>query len=229
MSAPLHLLGLTGPAASGKDTVAAILRSRGWQSIAFADAVRDEIATAWRVDVRMLLERAHKETPLLSFAIGLCGNPAFIDWAVAHGHSLAEPRSARWLMQRWGTDFRRTRDADYWVRRVEMLLNRWAARGMRHCVVTDVRMPNEAAWLRNARGRIARVHRTDLADTTLPCADTAAHESERTTAAIEADAVIHNDSRLQALPAEVERVVLGLFGQGNACWPAPAEHEGHNA
>ena len=57
MTGPL-IIGLTGHAGAGKDSAALCLLASAWRSIAFADALRVEIAAAWRIDVRMLTERA---------------------------------------------------------------------------------------------------------------------------------------------------------------------------
>lgn len=207
----LYLLGLTGGAGSGKDSVAQALRARGWQSIAFADALRAEVAQAWRIDQRMLSDRPTKEWPLPALAVGMCGDPHFIHWAAFHGHSLTEPRSPRWVMQRWGTDFRRSQDEDYWVN----VVARWTVGrrglGCNHLVVTDVRMANEAALVRGLGGFVVRVHRPEL---TPLAGDTERHASEEQARLVQPAEVIHNDAGLDALPGEVERVVFALMGDG---------------
>ena len=73
------------------------------------DALRMEVAQAWRVDVRMLAHRPTKEWPLPALAIGMCGDPFFVTWAAGQELNLHEPRSPRWIMQRWGTEFRARR------------------------------------------------------------------------------------------------------------------------
>jgi hypothetical protein len=207
MSTP-RVIGLIGHPGSGKDSCAAALAPLGFRNVAFADALRAEVANAWRVDLRMLTDRATKEVPLPALAIGMCNDPRFLHWAVYFGHSLYDPRSPRWVLQRWGSDFRRNQDPDYWVR----IVRRWAGRqigiGLDHMVITDVRLPNEAALVRDLGGRLVRVHRPDLSPM---AADTANHSSE-SHADLSADAVIHNDASLDALQGEVQRVLGGLFG-----------------
>ena len=145
-SAPLVLdpgatviIGLTGEAGAGKDSVAQALFGTGFRAIAFADALRAEVAEAWRVDVRMLIDRVLKETPLPALAIGMCNSPGFLRWAVHRGYGLHEPRSARWLMQHWGTEYRRGQDPGYWLRIVQAWLRRQLGLGNRRLIVTDVR------------------------------------------------------------------------------------------
>lgn len=214
MTPRLYLLGLNGAPGSGKDSCAEALRRHGYQSIAFADALRAEIAQAWRIDQRMLSDRATKEWPLPALAIGMCSDPAFIQWAAHCGHSLHEPRSARWLMQRWGTDYRRGRDATYWTSLVDRWVRSRVGLGCNHLVVTDVRFADEAALVRGLGGRIVRVHRPDQPPLTQMAADTEGHSSEASARLIEPAEVIHNDAGLDALPGEVERVVFALLGDG---------------
>jgi hypothetical protein len=201
------LLGLIGYPGSGKDSCAEALAPYGFRPIAFADALRHEVADAWRVDVRMLTDRPTKETALPALAVGMCGEPRFLHWAVFHGHSLHEPRSPRWVLQRWGSEFRRSQDPAYWVRQVERWIGRRTGLGHTRFVVTDVRMDNEAAMVRQLGGHLVRVHRPDLPD--MP-ADTRSHSSNAHDS-LAVDAVIHNDGSLDALHAEVVRVLRAIF------------------
>ena len=122
------------------------MRSRAndsaWRSIAFADALRVEIAAAWRIDVRMLTERATKDTPMRALCVGQADHRDWLAFACAQGWSLLEPRSPRWAMQRWG-EFRRGMAADWWVRHVEVWLTNQQRNNHPGLVVTDVRMPGQ--------------------------------------------------------------------------------------
>lgn len=207
LSPPLYLIGFTGQAGAGKDSSARALARHGYKTIAFADAVRAELAQAFRLDAGLFSDRRTKELPLPSLAIGQACDPAFLHWAVFTGHSLHEPRSPRWLMQQWGTEFRRRQDPDYWARIVEHWVRRQASMHFRRLAITDVRMPNEAAMIRELGGKVLQVHNPDLP--TL-AEDTARHESERHQLPV--DGVIHNDASLDALVLEVERVVRDVCG-----------------
>jgi hypothetical protein len=208
----LYLIGLTGKPGAGKDSCAEALRAHGYQTIAFADALRAEVAQAWRIDQRMLSDRATKEWPLPALAIGMCSDPHFLHWAVHREHSLQEPRSARWIMQHWGTEYRRAQDEDYWVRVVQRWARQRVGLGNNHLAVTDVRMRNEAALIHALGGSVVRVHRPELAS--VLSAATVGHDSEAQARQIDADGVIHNDAGLDALPAEVARVAAWLMGEG---------------
>lgn len=203
------LIGLTGRAGAGKDSAAAILHAAGWHTFAHADALRIEVAAAWSIDPRVLTDRATKEAPQRALCAGHGMQAEWLHWCAMQGISLYEPRSPRWLMQRWGT-WRRRSSEDYWVRHVATWVAVERSRGHADLVVTDVRYANEAASLRRLGGHILRVHRPD-ADAAAPmAADTSAHSSEVEAAHIVTDDVIHNDGPLAALPAEVWRVVQGL-------------------
>jgi len=210
MSRPTHaplLLGLTGHAGTGKDTVGALLQAAGWHRASFAGALRMEVAEHWRVDPRLLVERATKEAAMPGMAAGMVHDADWLRWAAVQGHSLTTPRSPRWALQQWGS-YRRCRRADYWVQHVHT----WLATVARHDpnasrVITDVRYPNEAAALRALGGHIVRVHRPDGA--TQLAADTAAHDSERHLQ-IQADADMVNDGTVYDLALEVRRVVYLL-------------------
>lgn len=187
---PISLIALTGKPGSGKDTCAQILADIGYQSTAFADTLRAEVAAAFRLDVPMLSHRHTKEWPLPSLALGMCGEPAFMAWAFDQGLSLHEPRSPRWAMQRWAT-WRRRYDPDYFVRPVRQWIRRQLGLGSTALVITDLRMPNEWAMLELLGAsviRISRPHGPELEG------DTQSHESERDIPGLPEHAHIVNDA-----------------------------------
>lgn len=202
------ILGLCGLPGCGKDSCADVLERYGWRRIAFADALRAEICEGWGVDVRLLQDRGTKGVPLGALAIGRCSQPEFIGWARREGLDLATPRSPRWLMQRYATEFRRDRDPDYWVRQARLRMLDLMTAGETRFVVTDVRFTNEAAMLQLAGARIVRVYRRELEALT---PDTADHESNRL-GRLPVDAHLVNDGTLDALALDVVDLVARLFG-----------------
>lgn len=213
--APCPLIGFTGHAGAGKDSAATVLHAAGWQTIAFADALRIEIAAAFHIDVRLLTHPPTKDVPQRALAAGNGENANWLRFAAVNGHSLMEPRSPRWLMQQWGTEFRRRADPQHWVRQVLQWVQFERKRNPPGLAVTDVRFANEALALRGLGGHIVRVHRP--AGTTALAPDTAGHASERHTE-LHADADVQNTGTLAELSAEVWRVV----GQLAARTPAAA-------
>jgi len=215
MTGPM-LIGLTGHAGAGKDTVAAFLAANGWRGCAFADALRVEVAAAWHIDPRILTERTTKETPMRALRVGNGYHREWLMHAAMQGWSLLDDRSPRWLMQRWG-EFRRRQCADHWVRHVVVWINTMRRHNVPGLVITDVRMDNEAAAIRAAGGVLVRVHRPGAG---LQDPDTASRPSEGHTG-LQVDADIHNDGDLQHLQAEVYRVVLQLRAAAGQPEPQP--------
>lgn len=199
------LIGLTGAAGSGKDTVAAMLVRNGYRSIALADALRWEVSRAWVLDARVFSDRAGKEIPQAQLAVEWCRERGFLQWCIYQEYSLHDPRSPRWVLQQWG-EWRRRADPLYWVHVMESWVQEQRSMRRRALVITDVRYANERAMVSWCGGYLVRVHRPGLGS--LP-ADTAHHASEAH-GELRADADIHNDGDLQHLEAEVARVVALL-------------------
>lgn len=208
MTQPLQLIGLTGRTNAGKDTCAGFLLAHGFQAMAFADDLRREICEAWRIDPRLLTERVTKEVPLPALATGMCQDIDFLRWAVDHELDMYAPRSPRFTLQRWGTEYRRGGDADYWVRKVHAKIRTAAGTGRRQIVVTDVRMLNEAVLIRQLGGHLVEVVRPDLTLGMPP--ETAAHLSEDRSWAVP-ELTVNNDGGLEGLRNECAFIVNKLF------------------
>lgn len=190
----MRLLGLMGLAGAGKDTVAdTLLTLAPMDRRAFADALRAEIAEAFGVDARILLDRLLREQPLHSLGIHRCSDPGF----GAYAHDLVgEARvSPRRIMRRWG-DWRRSQRPDYWIERAEAARVAAVFDGHRAQLWTDVRYPNEADWIRRRGGMLWRIVRPGLQQDRT-------HDSETAADHIAADALIVNDSTIDQLRMRV--------------------------
>ena len=165
----LHIIGLCGLSGSGKDTVADLLVTHcGFEKIAFADLLRQEVAAAYGIDVRHLTHRETKEHPLSCLALRRCSALGFVArmviWHEARGETLDldAPRSPRQIMRWWGTEYRRGQRDNYWVdataHHLQMMIRQ---DGARRIVVTDVRFADEAALLRGLGGSLWQVLRGD--------------------------------------------------------------------
>ena len=128
------ILGITGKAGHGKNTVANILREicpqMGWQIVAYADKVKKvyEIITGEQV----------QDTP---------------EWKA----QIVEPwgMTRRQMLQRIGTDaLRNNLHQDVWVRALFAGLE-----PERNHIITDVRFPNEASAIQAGGGMVIRVLR----------------------------------------------------------------------
>ena len=202
----MKLIGLTGAAGAGKDTIAEIISSATSSAgrIAFADLLKAECANAWGIDVRVFNERTVKETSLEQLALRRCSVAAFCNyaWELASLQSL-KPRT---VMQRWG-DFRRGCDPDYFLGAVQRAHDVLSASPDRPevLIVTDVRFPNEAALIDRLGGSLWRVRRT----TVVPIGS---HDSEWFTRHLRVDHEIRNDGTID----ELRRVVVDLLGGADA-------------
>ena len=208
MPEPLRLIALTGRSGAGKDSVAATLvRHRNYRTIAFADALRAEIAAAWRIDPRMLLDPATKEWDIPALAVGQCGDTHFI--AQHQQTGLAEPRSPRWVMQRWADYMKLRHGQAHYAETVMRWLRRQVGTGWTRLVVTDLRFAAELHALRMGSDqlRVVRVHRPGQ-----PPLPANPHASEREHLLIGADVDLVNDGTLEDLVHQVLRMEACLFG-----------------
>ncbi|MDR3414192.1 MAG: hypothetical protein P4L87_25070 [Formivibrio sp.] len=167
------IIALTGPAGSGKDTVADHLSDRyGYTKIAFADALRLEICAAFGVHVDKLLDREGKEVPCKQLSLSRCNDHRFVGLILAkelqmdeasneivEAH-ISQPRSPRWAMQLWGTEYRReVFGEDYWITELAQSL----ADINGPVVIPDCRFEGEAEFISVHGGEIWKLHRPDLA------------------------------------------------------------------
>lgn len=168
------LIGLTGRAQAGKDSVADYLeQAHGVYRTAFADAIKNALYAALGED----MDEGDKEAPI-----------AWIG------------KSRRELMQTLGTEWgRQLIGEDIWIRALERNFTQWED-AIAHCagylMITDVRFENEARWVRAHGGTIWLIRR--------PAAPLArAHSSEAGIPEELVSRVIDNDGTLPALHAKV--------------------------
>lgn len=139
------LIGLAGRAGAGKDTAAHYLtQCHGFVQAAFADVINDMAAVlleAFGEDYAALHERHLKEQPLRRIP----GLP-----------------SARQIKQQLG-DFGRSWASDFWVRALaqQLGMDKMPESSPVHdrIVISDVRFPNEAAWIASHGGLLLRLRR----------------------------------------------------------------------
>jgi hypothetical protein len=204
----LKILGLTGEAGHGKDT-AALLIADAWVKQgrghvvcrAFADQLRSEVVAAYGIDTRLLTNPETKEvkTPLL--ALNKCADAAFVKCANSFELDTVnnEPLTPRTVMQLWGTEFRRTENADYWLHCMDDLIQatRIAYPPVTLFIITDCRFENEANFIKKRNGQVWRISRPGYKKPGW----TSAHISERGQKAIRPDCTFSNtlieDLRMQ--------------------------------
>ena len=187
MTPPLLLIGLTGLAGTGKDTAADRLCSaHGFERYALADPIRDMLMAMLvgaGIDYSYLFDRDLKERGVPHIGI-----------------------SGRRLMQTLGTEWGRALDPDLWVRLAAITLGLHGASPAPvhdRIVITDVRFPNEAAWIESLGGRVVRVTR--------PAPAVAAHASEQHTTQLPCTLAIDNTGTLADLHEQVDNLARCLL------------------
>lgn len=185
----MQIIGLSGYARSGKDTVAEVLVANGWERIAFADKLRDflyalnpivEIGVDNEyIRLRDVIDHfgwdGYKDTPYVS--------------------------EIRPLLQRLGTEAgRQTLWDSIWI---DAALHDLKSDGK--YVITDCRFPNEAEAVRERGGEVIRVERRGVGPAVGP--DGRAHASETSLDGYSFNYRIENDGTLE----EFQNKIRGIF------------------
>jgi hypothetical protein len=187
-----------------------LVSSFGYVRIGFADELYKQVASAYATTVEALNRRETKEKPLPFLALKHCKDLHFIEVAVGKltksrqlrkacvefvrtgvmpAHASARrvktlvnaPRSPRWTLQLWGTEYRRQSKYgvdSYWL---DIVANAIKQNPNTRFVITDVRFINEARFVEALGGVLVRIRRFLLEER--EAADrarrgTAAHPSE---------------------------------------------------
>lgn len=189
MLAKERIIGLCGKIGHGKSLTGALLCAAGFEVRSFAGPLRSEVFRA--------LERLD---PFLD--IELMPEAVAQAWLSARSSDIfAKPTPAymRVILQWWGTEYRRSGDADYWVKR--------AAEGLLPpTVFTDTRFQNEVDAIRIRGGVIWEVRRPDA---TAVNNGIKGHASEGLV--IEPDLVLPNDCTLEEYATRVRDAINNTF------------------
>jgi hypothetical protein len=202
------IIGVCGFIGSGKDTIADYLVNvHGFRRESFANTLKDAVAAVFGWD-RVLLEGRTKEAREWREQV----DPW---WAERLNMPNLTPR---WVLQYWGTEVcRRGFHDDIWIASVENKLRR----SKDNIVISDCRFPNEIASIKNAGGIIVCVERgiqphwVDIAIQANKGVESAniwlmkekIHASETAWVGTKFDYVLDNNSTLDSLFNQVEKVV----------------------
>lgn len=190
----LVVFGMTGRKRSGKDTSGErLVRDHGFVRIAFADALKEAC-----IDIFGFTEEQ------------------------VYGDDLKEVVDEYWgyspreVLQKVGTElFREAISQEHvlpdigkniWVRTIERKILNLAKQGHRRFVITDVRFPNELAFLKESQFNAysIKVIRQAVMDETDP---TKLHASEAAIDSFECDFDINNDSTIEELYTAIDQIV----------------------
>ena len=189
-----RLIGLTGAAGAGKDTVANMIDAKGHNGrqypeyVSFAAPIKGMIASLllhWNIEHHVLTDRILKEQTIAGLG--------------------ASPRK---LMQTLGTEWGRNLISEtIWLDTAERRIVKALQEG-RMAVVTDVRFPNEAQLIHRLGGVVWKIERPGIESV-------AAHVSEAGLPAELVDRVIDNSGTIADLTRAVEFELrqLPLFGE----------------
>ena len=178
----VRVIGLSGYAGAGKDLVGALLAMRGFQRIAFGDALKDEVAEFI----------CSGETAPTELSVGL--QDALNSQFVTAEQVYEKPTSdlVRSILQQWGTEYRRARDPQWWVRLANARLRKCVGQTV---VITDARFQNEVDWVKSIGGEVWKVER--------PGVTQLSHVSEAVEGLTGIDRVITNSGMVYDLAAVV--------------------------
>lgn len=173
----MKLIGLAGSAGVGKDTIADYLVvNHGFTKFSFSDPLYEEVAQAFDIDKADLYNREKKEQPMEALNYWYCRDDEFrsLMFVLLEKEGIKYPTdhwpSPRWVLQRWGTDYRRAQDPQYWIRKAVAFVEAWWKQqterqhdadyvtpgGLVNC---SVRFPNERAFIQQYDGEIWHVRR----------------------------------------------------------------------
>lgn len=176
------VIGITGKAGSGKDTVANYLKDyypKFFRSVAFADPIRDMLIASGVVTREQLTDRTLKEAVIEEFGV-----------------------SPRHMAQTLGTEWgRNSIGEDFWLRLSKRRIGILLAGGF-NVLVTDVRFENEATMIREAGGEVWHIERD------VP--SVATHVSEAGVKFAKGDVRINNNETMGHLFETIDKLIQPL-------------------
>ena len=203
------IIGICGFIGSGKDTIADYLVNfHEFRRESFASTLKDAVAAVFGWD-RTMLEGRTKEAREWREQV----DPW---WAARLDMPTLTPR---WVLQYWGTEVcRKAFHDDIWIASLENKLRN----SKDHVVISDCRFPNEISSIKNAGGQIVWVQRGALPEWYQIAVDAnrgsnvalndlkrlKIHASETAWVGTEFDAVIDNNSTIDALYQQAQTLVV---------------------
>ena len=192
----LQIIGITGKAGSGKDTVANyFIDSKNYIKLTFGGAVKDivQIITGWSRD---MIEGQTVESRELRETV------------VHQNYNM----NCRQLMQFVGTDlFRNNLDQNVWINivndKVKKLIldinsGTQTLKHVKGIIISDVRFDNEAQFIKSIGGTIVKINRN-------VAIESSNHQSERGIS-IATDYVIENNTTIDDLYNQIDYIIYDM-------------------
>lgn len=181
-----RIIGITGYAQHGKDTVASVFVEHGYQRVALADIMKGALE-------------------ILNPIVNKYGNRLDEFLADANGYwdEAKKLPEVRRLLQVFGTEVgRELLGQDVWIEAAAKSVPGFYSDQGPRIVFSDIRFLNEAAFIRRMRGEVYRVFRPDFDNGV-----GREHASEREIGAIYHDERFTNDQDVDYLRAQVKRYI----------------------
>lgn len=219
---------ITGYAGHGKDSIGDhLVEFYGYERLSFSDGIRDEIACTYTrapepVTPDWQNAREIKNIDQDRLALIYCDDQAFINVALTAfekedqtffddanvpqneqtlAHRLKMPRSPRRIQQIWGTEYRRTQDDEYWLKKAE------SETDFSHPqVLTSVRHENELDFGSRVGAKRVHVIRPQYQEA-------CDHVTERLLPITEDTIIIMNDGKISDLKEKIDSIMVQFATQ----------------
>lgn len=140
---------------SGKTTVAEhFVGEFGFVRLSYGDLIYKEVSAAFGVTIEQLKSDDWKRVPVTRLAIENCADRDFVDMVVAlenpalagevsriRSDSMFKARTAKWILQRWATEYRRSKNPRYFIDDLEARAEKFMP--FTDIIVDDLRSDHE--------------------------------------------------------------------------------------
>lgn len=193
-----HVIGITGPKRSGKDTSAMYLKSMfEYEPMAFADPMKDILCLTLGISRETLDD--FKNNPSTNKIFG----QEWDEYSLEYNYEFYT--DMRQVLQRFGTEaMKKHFGTDVWAQKLVQDALTW---DMENIVVSDLRFLNEYEYLKEYSDKltIIRIHK----DSKEALED--AHSSEQEYKQIPSDYEISNNGTLQALYNKLNKIMTEIM------------------
>lgn len=149
------IVALHGLPRVGKDTLAKhLIQAYGYQRVAFADALYEELGECYELDSELLKSHEWKTVPQDALQIWKAKDPEFRRVMRLAGHDMFEPQTSRTIARYYATEYRRDASRGYWLAKINWAFH--APHALTPKVITDLRFPDECGHLRAWASQLAQ-------------------------------------------------------------------------